>query len=637
MGQRVSIVLCVIALIATGNLGACKLGPSCSGADDGDELAAQTSSRTDLSRVSPFGPPPARIAELLAIEDTRTISSVMESDLANADPRVRRAATRAVARAEDPAELDRLLKSLADEDPDVLSWAAFGLGRICARDKQRIVQRLAVRAMNYRMDPKATVTNLDPWRALAGAMGKCASTESEKTLVAWLSGPKDRAIAATVGLGSVVNTNRRMEEETATALLRATRGYVSKDLAQNLTKNLAMEGSNDPITDALFPFGRLKRAPARVETQLLSACKKRLDKDGPSRVFVMRALGTLGDDAVPVLGSVLRSPLSYSPAERAEAAKALGRIDSNAGQKELLDAIEELVPTADPAKLARELPGPGFGALTTALGAIRVVDRKSVGTRGTQNQALERISRLEPPPEPPQDANDILAHRVATIRCAASRILAGATFDDPRLVNCDGSNGKIGALSRLAVIDRGELVGPRYSAWVGYARKKNPPAVRVEAIRMLAAHAEAEGITPIIAEALSDESIGVVTEAALLVASNPDRFFGKPSKSADPTPDPKITEALTAATKRKLPGDAIETIGAIARASGALKIQEALPWIQSLCADPNPTLRQQAKQALASFGGKPSCERSKEKQYSPAPELGRVVGKTRIEINSPVG
>jgi len=411
-----------------------------------------------------------------------------------------------------------------------------------------------------------------------------------------------------------------MEEETAASLLRATRG----------------DAANDAISDAFFPFGRLQRAPVRVQSQLLDACKKRLEQShptDPARVLVLRALGTLGADAAPLLGAVLRSTAEYSASERAEAARSLGKITADAAQKELLRALDDLAPTNDAAAIL-SLVGPGFGPLTTLLGAIRVNDRKAV-----QSHTIERLATLPPPPE----ATTYVMRRITILRCAAAQLLAGDHYDNPTLVSCDPASrdpqtqapSEKAAMARLAVLDRGEFVGPRLAAWSSYLAPAHPPSVRGAALKMLAAHAEAKGMANLVATALSDNTVGVVTEAAWLIANSPDQFRNRSSPSpADPT----IVDALLKASKRQWPKDAIETVGALARACGVMGIDDARPWLLTLCADPNPTVRLQAKQALVSLGDKqPTCEPSKAQPYTPAPELHRIVGPTTIEFATDAG
>lgn len=574
-----------------------------------------SSSSAVASSAAPSPAEPDRVRELLRIEDTRSIADVGDGDLASADPLVRRAAVRALARAKQGATRERLLSTLADRDPDVLAWSAYGLGQICAWDRERTSRRLIARATALGIEPASPAGRLDPWFALARALGQCANPESEHTLVAWLSGPKTRSIGAVYGLGSVVTRQKRMDEETAAALLRASRG----------------DAANDPLSEALYPFGRLKRAPVRVEEQLIEAARNRLGHNVPGRIFVLRALATLDDTAVPLLGPVLRASTGYSAAEQAEAARALGKIGTNESQRELLSAIEQLAPPNEPVALT-SLVGPGFGALMTALSSV-----PASGKKRTRSAGLDALLALEAPPGAPAP----VLRRIGLLRCAAARLTAGANHQLPALTSCDPEAGDVGSIARLAVIDRGELKGARFAAWKAYLDPKHSPVVRGAAIRMLSSHPEARGVPGLMAKALAAEQVGVVTEAATIVAAYPDRFLTEASKKdedAKPKPEPGIAAALKAAIARKWPADAIETKGALARACGALHIDEAHAWLDSLCASPNPTLRQHAAKALSAFGPKPTCEPKPDNRYAPASELGHLLdGPRSIVLDTDVG
>jgi hypothetical protein len=111
------------------------------------------------------------VRELLRIEDTRLVGDVTDGDLSHGDPRVRRAAVRALARAEVAGSRDRLVSTLADHDADVLSWSAYGLGRLCSWDRERTTGRLVMRGVSLGAEPGLPAVRLDPWVALAGALG----------------------------------------------------------------------------------------------------------------------------------------------------------------------------------------------------------------------------------------------------------------------------------------------------------------------------------------------------------------------------------------------------------------------------------------------------------------------------------
>ncbi len=561
-----------------------------------------------------LGPTPIRVAELRKIEDTRALSSINTRDLTHPDPRIRRAAARALARAEQGRGRERLLSMLADQDSDVLAWSAYGLGEICAWDRQRTARRLITRAAALGVESSAPGGRLDPWFALARALGKCGNREAKVTLISWLSGPKSRSIAAAKGLGTIVTRNKRMAEETAAALLRAARG----------------DAANAPFSEALYPFGRLKRAPIRVEEVLVDACRLRLGHNTPAQALVIRALATPNEQAVKVLASVLLADTGYTAAQRAEAARALGKIGTKEAQAKLLLAIQKLVPANDPVALT-SLVGPEFGVLIAALAAIPASSRR------IKSPGIDALLDLEQP----KGAPDSVSRRIGLLKCAAARLVAGRNYQHAALRTCDPNDGSTGKLARLAAIDRGKLKGSRADAWKTYLDPKQPPVVREAALRLLASHPEVQALAPLVANALGEEHEGMVAEAATLVFSHPDRFTvdAKDNEKDRVRADPGIANALIAASKRKFSPDAIETIGVVARACGALRIESTKPWIESLCASPNPTLRTHAKRALFFFGvARPVCEAKDDNPYEPAPELDSLITNNQpIELDTDAG
>jgi cyclophilin family peptidyl-prolyl cis-trans isomerase/HEAT repeat protein len=568
---------------------------------------------------------PDRVSALLHAEDTRRVRDVTDEDLDAANPAVRRAAARALARGENLATRERLLRTLHDLDPEVVAWSAYGLGQICATDREHTTRALVARAVSLHVEPPTTPGRLDPWFALARAIGRCATPEAERTLVAWLAGPKDRAVAASYGLGNVATHHRRMEEETAAALLRAAAG----------------DAANDAIFDAFYPFGRLTRAPARVTTHLLESCRARMGHAAPSRVFAIRALATLEDEAIKDLEEVLRAETGYSPAERAEAARALGKVSSPEARKALLRAVDELRPPSDPAGLTG-LVGPGFGPLFATLQAIR-----PEGAKALRSKTLSELAVLPVPPGAPA----AVQRRTVLLRCEAARISVGSSHNDPSLVGCDPDvNGAVGAIARLAVLDRDKLEGSRHRAWELSLDPAKQPRVREAALEMIGRHDELKDAVAVVAKALSAKELGVVATAATVVASHPERFMvapkGKPgdakrdaSEETATQPDPALAKALEAAFRRDYPRDAIETRGALARASGALRLPAARPWLQGLCASPNPTLREHAAAALSSLDGKKTTCAPRDGAFDePAPELGHLRSKTtRLVLETDVG
>src|SRR5205814_1175647 len=90
---------------------------------------------------------PPRAQALLAAEHRRAASLVTPADQQSRDVAVRRAAARALARIGGAASRPGLVRALADEDADVVAWAAYGLGFSCKGHEKESVSALAARAV----------------------------------------------------------------------------------------------------------------------------------------------------------------------------------------------------------------------------------------------------------------------------------------------------------------------------------------------------------------------------------------------------------------------------------------------------------------------------------------------------------
>jgi cyclophilin family peptidyl-prolyl cis-trans isomerase/HEAT repeat protein len=562
---------------------------------------------------------------LLRAEDTRSVAGITDDDISSADVTVRRAVARALARAEAAQNRDHLLKLLSDGDPEVLSWAAYGLGRTCRQHRKGTTPALVARAVALQVEPPVPAGRLDTWFALARALGACGDGDAERTLTAWLAGAPQRGVAAALGLGDVASRAHRLQEETAAALLHAAAG----------------DAENNPRPEAFHPFSRLARPPARVHQHLLTTSTSRLGHPDAARPLVVRALGTLGDAAVESLARVLEDAKLFQPAERAEAARALGKVSSDHSTAALLRALDKLAPASDPVALTA-LVGPGFGPLLTALQAVPPAN-KPAAAKGV----LHRLASLPLPPKSPPP----LRRRVVQLRCAAASRVAGSDAHDARLLACDpDQSGQAGALARLQVLDRGQLRGAAFKVWRSLLASAQPARVREAALDMIAAHREIDDVGSLVAQALRAEQSGVVATAANLIAGHPERFF-EPSSPRNKSEAKRETEgapqvaaasvvkALAAARARAWPDDAVETVGALARATGALRLRAGKVWLDKLCNDPNPTLRQQAQTALSSLGeNKVKCDASPAKVYAPAEELGHLVqAPVKILLETDVG
>ncbi len=605
------------ASIAALAAGVALLAACGSQAPGGAPDAASSSSAGSHPAVSPADPPP-RLKVLCAAENTRSPDAVTEDDLSCADPRIRRAAVRTLARAEDSVTRDRLFLGLADIDADVVAWSAFGLGQICRADREVITQRLVMRSVTLHAEPALEPQRLDPWWAIARAIGRCGQQPGEKTLVGWLPGQRERARAAVFGLADAATHNKRLAEETAAALLRAAAG----------------DAAHPPMPEAFAPFAQLKHAPARAKGLLLERCVEALRNASPARVLVVRALACVGSDAVDALRSVLVGTAKYAPEERAEAARSLGKIGGDKAKQALVASLDDLAPSTDPIALTA-LVGPGLPPLLTALEALQ-----GLGPIGRQvPPGLKKLSELPIPPQAPAP----LLRRVVLLRCAAASLIAGADATQTTLAQCDpDANGWTGSLARLAVLGRGPLKGARLTAWRAYLGEGVTPRVREAALEMTGTHGEIPEVAAVFAAALGSSEPGVVATAADQIAQHPERVFAdgegtgpkkKPKRRGkqqtdrtEPAVVPELAKALQAAIDRKYPEDALETLEQLARAAGAVRLQTARGWLQELCKSPYLTLRTEARNALQLVEDKKSaCEAQDARHGEPMPELARLV------------
>jgi len=588
------------------------------------------------------GPAPVseRLGALLAAEHRRAAAEVTPADQQSRDLAVRRAAARALARIGGDAARSGLLRALSDEDGEVIAWGAYGLGFWCKGHEDASVSALVARALARGVEAApaggagGAADRLDPMATIARAVGRCAAAASEPTLVAWLAGPRDRAVHAAYALGDLASVKNRLREETLVALLNLAAGSAAAP----------------PVPEALYPIGRIEHLPLTVLERTRDVAAARLAEAGDARLFAVRALGRAGEAAAGELGRVLTTPAVFSAAERAEAARGLKRL-GQAGQRALAQALPSLVPAADPVALTG-LVGDDLGALLTAL--------ESLEAPGAARKALRDLAALSPPPEAPP----AIARRVSWLRCAAAAALAGEDHRDPLLVGCDvtappeapapagaeprpAPAGSIGARAVVQVIGRGEITGARLAAWRAHAEGGERRA-RQAAIELIAAHVEIEGAAAVLARALSAGEPGLVGAAAEVISKHPQRASapapaerprkrkkrrgdagaGKDDEAAALAPAPAVVEALLAALERSAGGQDPELVDALVDAAGALALKQAEPRLEALCRSPYPTTRGRAEKALGLIRGKAAA--------CPAPGAGDTPAELGALVRAPV-
>ena len=194
------------------------LGVSALAACRGTERDASTHSA--VPERAPAGPP-IDIRTLRAAEARRDSAAIGDAALSSRELPVRRAAARALARIADARAAELLSLALSDEDADVSTWAAYGLGFACHGRETKTVHALIVRAASLEEQARSSAPLASPSEAIAAALGRCANAEAESTLRAWLTGPKLRAEAAALALGRVATQNGKLSDATLVALLEA--------------------------------------------------------------------------------------------------------------------------------------------------------------------------------------------------------------------------------------------------------------------------------------------------------------------------------------------------------------------------------------------------------------------------------
>ncbi len=612
------------AVLAALALGGCRGASDANPSDAGADAEARAPNADE-----------ERIAAIVRAEHRRSSAEITPADQQSRAVAVRRTAARALARIGGEEARTGLLRALADEDPEVVAWASYGLGFSCKGHEKETVSALVARALALEGNASARErtgaeagadagagagavrARLDVRTALARAVGRCAAEESEPTLVAWLAGSPEEAAAAALALGDLGSARGRLREETLAALLNLAAGSASVP----------------PAPEGLFPIGRLERVPLTVTARLREVATARLAEPGERRIFAVRALGRAGGEAAADLGRVLSSPSLFTAAERGEAARAL-RLLGAAGQRALAEALPSLAPSSDPVALT---------ALGEEVGVLQAT-LDTMSEPGKAKKTLQALAALPPPP----DAPATVLRRLSWIRCSAATILAGSDMREPHLAACDltgavpagapdagaappGQPGSISARALVKVLGRAPIEGARLAAFLAHARRGDLRA-REAAIELFGTHEElVEQAAPILAEALASGQEGLVATAAEVIAKKPELAGEAPKRKkrkkksfdivikgskvgeeeeAPPRypPSPAIVKALVAALGRADAENGPELLGAAIDAAGALGLKETLPRLEELCRSSWPASREHAAKAIGLLSGKtPTC------------------------------
>ncbi|HVJ21097.1 MAG TPA: peptidylprolyl isomerase, partial [Polyangiaceae bacterium] len=471
-----------------------------------------------------------------------------------------------------------LLRSLADEDPEVVAFSAYGLGSACREKEAEIVRALTLRAASLLSTKHAiSSTTLDPVTAIADALARCGSADAERSLRAWLNAERALAESAALALGQIASRKGRLDDSSLVALLDAA------------------SRPDAPIEHALFAFTRLSGLGPPVQTRLLEVARQALTGSGVRRSLALRALASAGDEAAVTLGEAVKNR-DLEVAERAEAARSLGRMNEP-GQK-ALRALLAALPTAPSAS--------EHGIWIAVLEALRPPIRDMAEPLG----ALAESPLSDAPAE---------RRRAVALRCRAAALLAGRSTLSPRLRACDPDpEGRQGKLATLTVLDQGKLEGPRLTRFRELVAAPDA-VVRQRALNLLGGHPETEGAAALLAQALRSKTTGDVATAAGVLARYPERA------GSEGTPHPDVIAALGSAFDATDKTFELETRGALMDAAAALQLLGFKSRLEKSCSSDLPSLREHAERAIRLLGDKHrTCGEFQPAAAGPD-ELGRLL------------
>ena len=586
--------------------------PRSSSSTDGGAAAEGGATASSASPAS-FDP-----VAIVRAEDMRRSKDVPAEARTSHDVLARRLSARAFSRIADAASVEGLTAHLADEDPQTVAWAAYGLGHACKGREDANVKMLAARAATLGgADAGARsavrgVAELDPRIAIARAIGRCGGTLGEQALVSLLKTGGVWQEPALLGLGDLATRRKQMGADAMTALLE--------------------------VKSADASFYALSRAEAgeAFGRRVLDAARAALARPGDSRILAIRAIGRAGHDlakdAAPDLLGVVSDAKAFDSAERAEAAHGLGGL-FEAGQLASADALGRLVPDKDAAAI-QGLLGPEFHVLLTLISSLGPEPPKKA------EPVLRALSNLNAPSEP----KPALARRLAELRCAAALGLARGAYDAEVLRKCDAETSEISQRARLSSLLRRPLTGERRTAFRAFAKSEHL-RIREMAVEAIGQHPELGDVAAsILAEALVSKKAGLVATAADVVDQHPERAMvlaesekraaldpRAPPPSSDPAQELSrdVSKALGTALAEKWPEDRFETRMALIEAAASVRHPLAKTIATAACNDANVVVRERAQKALRTLGENVGACTATERDATAAAEIGKTVTATQ--------
>lgn len=509
---------------------------------------------------------------LAQAEIRRDSSAIGEAALSSRDATVRREAVRALARIADARASELLALALADEDGDVVTWSAYGLGYACKGREAKTVRALTARAASLDDSAQARAPLASPSVAIADALGRCGGSEAESTLRAWLEGATLRAEASALALGRIASHTGRLDDATVVALLNAA------DRPQN------------PLSSALYACSRLAALNESTESRVREIAARSIATKGAGTEFAVRALAHAGAEGASAVGALL-ADTTQSALLRAEATRELTALGPSS-QATLWSAFDKL-PLDKPTDA--DLLDATFGPTSALVAALA----PPISSSGAKLQALTDL--------PIADADSpTLKRRKIQLRCAAAALLAGSNPQSQRLMSCDpAKESRARTLGVIAVLGRDKIRGARKQTYVELTRSTDV-VVREAALALLGAHGEVPEAFRLLAEALGAKSLGVVASAASVLTAYPERAARAPEPDgaahAAPNPDPSVVQALTGAYAAAAEQHNVEVQSLLLDATGALQILSLKPAVNEACISTSPTLREHAEKSLRLLG-----------------------------------
>lgn len=550
--------------------------------------ASGTSGAGAVAGGKPFG--------FVAAEASRSSSAIPTEAVHGDDLDRRRAAARAHARIQGDAALVPLRELLADDDDEVLAWAAYGLGFGCAGREETTVPVLAARlATRLRDEPPAAADA--PFRgsdALFRALGSCGTKVAEGIIAARLAHPDRHAEAASTALGVIASKRKHLEDESVAALLA---------VSENAT-------DDDARGAALWALGRVDLGPFGDRAKKAAAAA--VDHPGATGLFALRLAaktGALSDDAFLAIAAdgdgdagrrneAVRGLVEAKPApEKSENTEKSGKSPAAERLASAAKLVDLLLPRlADPAQLARD-----YAVAARAIAALGTATSRPGPLAGA---ALERASKLAVSQDNPG-----AARRAIALRCAAAVPLAQGNAEAPVVRACDPT-GKdpAGRRAKREILLARPLDGGRLAAYAALA-KEATAAEREQLLSALGTHAEAADLAAKwVAEGLAGDEPGVVATAATFVHEHREILaFARPLKTAGAA-QPAWLAALDAAVKRTWSPDLLETRIALLEALATARAEAANPILDASACDPNVTVRTRVR---ALRRDAPACDPAK--------------------------